>query len=78
MGVELKGVIILQNCFQCALGKPLGEGKGVYCHKFGRLIPPEDAGKEWGCNYFTEHIPEEGFTSLQYLLLKENEIASKK
>ncbi|NPV28335.1 MAG: hypothetical protein HPY58_01500 [Firmicutes bacterium] len=68
----------MRNCKTCALGKTAKPEGAVYCHKFERLIPPADTGRDWGCRYFTEAVPGEDCGPQQYLLLKESELADKK
>lgn len=65
----------MKTCRVCALGISAAPEGGVYCYKFKRSIPPDDAVRDWGCRYFIKVIPDEDFGPHQYLLLKETELA---
>ncbi len=68
----------MRNCRTCAIGVPAPPDGSVYCHKLGRVIPPDDAARDWGCLYFAEPLPGEGLGPAQYVLLKETELRDKK
>ncbi|MDH7578724.1 MAG: hypothetical protein QHH75_13125 [Bacillota bacterium] len=68
----------MKNCRKCALGKSVKPEEAVFCSKFNRVFPPQEAVQDWGCRYFSEAVPDEKYDTYQYLLLKETELAERK
>lgn len=60
------------------MGKKIVPEGAVFCSRFNRVFPPNEAGWHWNCRYFAELMPGEGYETAQYLLMKESEIADRK
>jgi|LDZS01.1.fsa_nt_gi hypothetical protein len=67
-----------RTCRVCALAEKM-EPEGTYlCLRYNRLRKPDETAWDWGCRYFSQIIPEEEYSTYQYLLIRETEIATRK
>ncbi len=69
---------MVKTCETCALAQRM-EPEGTYiCLKHNRVRQPDETSWDWGCIYFTKIMPEEAYTTHQYLLITETELATRK
>ncbi len=67
-----------KTCRVCALAKKM-EPEGTFlCLKFNRIRQSNETDWDWGCLYFSQLMPEEEYTTYQYLLIRETEISTRK
>lgn len=69
---------VARTCRECALAEKI-ELEGAYrCLKYRRVMMPDETAWDWGCRYFSQIMPEEKYSTYQYLLIRETEIATRK
>lgn len=67
-----------RTCRTCSLALDAKADGSCFCIKYKRIMKPEETGRDWGCRYFSQFDPEEGYTPYQCLLIKETEFATRK
>ncbi|MGB9793032.1 MAG: hypothetical protein ACPLTR_10735 [Thermacetogeniaceae bacterium] len=67
-----------RTCRVCSLAVETRDDGACFCIKYNRLMKPEETSWDWGCRYFSQSNPEEGYTPYQYLLIRETEFATRK
>ncbi len=67
-----------RTCRECALAEKIGPEGACLCLKYNRVMKPDETAWDWGCRYFSQIMPEEKYSTYQYLLIRETEIATRK